>query len=99
MNKTWCRFWLAPPHPWWHYLPPERRRKRDKLRLLIRRLRCWMLQRRQLICLALASYLLICALPMLFGLPLLVVIASLPLFLVPPVGLLIYWLVWKEFHA
>ena len=44
-------------------------------------------------------YLLIWSIPLLAGEPLLSAFAVLPLVLVPPVGYLVYWLVWKEFHA
>ena len=44
-------------------------------------------------------YLLIWSIPLLIGEALLTVFAVLPLLLVPPVGYLVYWLVWKEFHA
>lgn len=89
---------LADPHPWWQHLPPERRRRRDHARLRLRRLRAWAAQRRQLIGLSLGFYLLLCLLPVLLGLPALGVVALLPLLLVPPVGYLVYWLTWKEFH-
>ena len=42
---------------------------------------------------------LILSIPLLIGEALLTVFAVLPLLLVPPVGYLVYWLVWKEFHA
>ena len=87
-----------PPHPWWHHLPAERRSRREHARLLARRCRAWLAQRRQLIALALGVYLILCALPLCLGLPVLAVVAILPLILVPPVGFLVYWLVWKEFH-
>lgn len=87
-----------PPHPWWHHLPPERRSRREHQRLLLRRLRAWLQQRRQLIGLSVGFYLLLCLLPVLLGLPALGLVALLPLLLVPPVGVLVYWLMWKEFH-
>ncbi len=87
-----------PPHPWWHHLPVERRRRREHARLLARRWRAWLMERRQLIVLAVGFYLILCTLPLLFGLPALAGVALLPLILVPPVGFLVYWLVWKEFH-
>ena len=46
----------------------------------------------------LGLYLLLCLVPLCLGLYTLVAFAILPLLLVPPVALLIYWLVWKEFH-
>ena len=87
-----------PPHPWWHHLPPERRSRREHQRLLLRRLRAWLQQRRQLIGLSVGFYLLLCLLPVLLGLPALGLVALLPLLLVTPVGGLVYWLMWKEFH-
>lgn len=87
-----------PPHPWWHHLPVERRNRREHARLLARRWSAWLVQRRQLIALAVSFYLILCALPLLMGLPALAGVALLPLILVPPVGFLVYWLVWKEFH-
>ena len=37
--------------------------------------------------------------PLLVGQVLITSFALLPLLLVPPVGVLVYWLVWKEFHG
>ena len=87
-----------PPHPWWEHLPPERRQRRHHLQLHWRRLRTSLRQRRQLIALSTGFYLLLCLLPVLLGLPAIGAIGLLPLLLVPPVGYLVYWLVWKEFH-
>lgn len=98
MKQWWLTLLRDAPHPWWHHLPPERRRKRERLRLQSRRFRAWLSQRRQLIGLTVAFYLLCCVAPLALGLSLLAVVALLPLLLVPPVGLLVYWLVWQEFH-
>jgi len=98
MHRQLLGLWARSPHPWWHHLPPERRRRRDYVRLLSRRARAWLLQRRQLIVSALAFYLLLCLVPFLLGVPALALMALLPVLLVPPVGYLVYWLVWKEFH-
>ena len=87
-----------PPHPWWHHLPPEQRRRRHRAKLLGRRLLIWLRQRRQLIVVTAAFYLLLCLFPVFMGLHGLSLVALLPIVLVPPVGYLIYWLVWKEFH-
>ena len=38
------------------------------------------------------------SMPLLVGQPVITVFALMPLLLVPPVGLMVYWLVWKEFH-
>ena len=89
---------LRTPHPWWHQLPPERRTRREHTILLYRRLRAWLWVRRQRVLLTIGFYLLLCILPILFGLPALGVVALLPLLLIPPVGVLLYWLVWKDYH-
>ena len=44
-------------------------------------------------------YLVLWLIPLLFGQILITSFAVLPLLLVPPVGVLIYWLVWQEFHG
>jgi hypothetical protein len=88
-----------PPHPWWRHLPQERRGSQQRIRILARRLRAWLRQRRQLIALAVGFYLVLCGLLIPLGLPSLAFVALLPLVLVPPVGGLVYWLVWKEFHS
>ena len=88
-----------PLHPLWDHLPPERRSWRARQSLRRRRLWAWLKQRRQRIALVVLLYLLIWSIPLLAGEPLLSAFAVLPLLLVPPVGYLVYWLVWKEFHA
>lgn len=85
------------PHPWLAYVPtPHRRQAASQRRWL--QLRAWLGVRRHQIQLLLVSYLLLCLLPLSLGLVTLTGFALLPLMLVPPVGYLIYWLVWKEFH-
>ena len=86
-------------HPLWAHLPPERRSWRARQTLRLRRLWAWLKQKRQRIGLVVITYLLIWSIPLLAGEPLLTAFALLPLILVPPVGYLVYWLVWKEFHA
>ena len=86
-------------HPLWAHLPPERRNWRASQTLRLRRLWAWLKQKRQRIGLVVITYLLIWSIPLLAGEPLLSAFALLPLILVPPVGYLVYWLVWKEFHA
>ena len=86
-------------HPLWPYRPAQARTPLASLRLRLRRLWAWLKQKRQRIALVLIGYVLIWSIPLLLGEPLLTVFALLPLLLVPPVGLLIYRLVWKEFHA
>ena len=56
-------------------------------------------QRRQRIGVAIGLYVLIWLIPLLLQQPLITSFALLPLVLVPPVGWLIYWLVWQEFHG
>jgi len=96
---TQIQQWLQEaPHPWWHHLPPERQQRRHRIALLARRLLSWLKQRRQLIGVALGLYLALCLLPVLRGLPGLGLVAVLPVLLVPPVGAMIYWLVWQDYH-
>ena len=85
-------------HPLWPYLPPEQRRQRHKLQVQLRRQLARLQGRRERVAVVTGLYVLIWSTPLLFGQPLLTVFALLPLCLVPPVGLLIYGLVWKEFH-
>ena len=54
--------------------------------------------RRQRVSLTVLVYLVIWSMPLLVGQPVITVFALMPLLLVPPVGLMVYWLVWKEFH-
>ena len=86
-------------HPLWPYRPSKSRTPLARLRLRMRRLWAWLKLKRQRIALVLTSYVLVWSIPLLLGEPLLTVFALVPLLLVPPVGLLIYRLVWKEFHA
>ena len=89
----------APIHPLWTFLPEESRSPQALRQLRRRRLWAWLKQKRQRIALVVLFYLLIWSIPLLIGEALLTVFAVLPLLLVPPVGYLVYWLVWKEFHA
>ena len=87
------------PHPLWRHLPPDQRTRQARLTLQARRWLAWLKQRRQRIALALGLYTLLWLIPLLFQQPLMSSVALLPLVLVPPVGWLIYWLVWQEFHG
>ena len=87
------------PHPLWQHLPPERRTRQAKLQLEARRWLAWLKQRRQRIAVAVGLYTLLWLIPLLLQQPLITSFALLPLVLVPPVGWLIYWLVWQEFHG
>lgn len=83
--------------PWWKHVPhPQRRRLRWEIRWL--RLQAWLGRKDVRILLLLLSYGLLCLIPLLLGLPVLAGFALLPLLLVPPVGYLAYWLVWRDFH-
>ena len=86
-------------HPLWNYLPPERRNRREGATLRGRRLLARLQGRRERVVVATGVYVLIWLIPLIFGQVLITVFALLPLLLVPPVGLLVYWLVWKEFHG
>ena len=86
-------------HPLWPYRPAKARTPLARLRLQMHRLGAWLKLKRQRIALVLIGYVLVWSIPLLLGEPLLTVFALVPLMLVPPVGLLIYRLVWKEFHA
>ena len=90
---------LRNPHPLWQYLPAERRTMRSRLQLQLRRIWAWVNRRRQRISLAVGIYLVLWLIPLFFGQILITSFAVLPLLLVPPVGGLIYWLVWQEFHG
>ena len=87
------------PHPLWRHLPQERRTRQARLQLQAWRLIAWLKQRRQRIAIAIGLYGVIWMIPLLFQQPLITSFALLPLVLVPPVGWLIYWLVWQEFHG
>ena len=85
-------------HVFWQHLPPERKTRRARLILSSRRLLAWSGGRRQRISLVVGIYLIFWSLPLLFGQPMISLFALLPLLLVPPVGLLVYRLVWTDFH-
>ena len=89
---------MQSPHPFWHHLPPEQRTRTARLALNLQRLKAWLGGRRQRVCLTVVVYLLVWSMPLLVGQPVITVFALMPLLLVPPVGWLVYWLVWKEFH-
>ena len=86
-------------HPLWPYRPAKAKTPLARLRLRLRRLAAWLKLKRQRIALVLIGYVVVWTIPLLLGEPLLTMFALVPLLLVPPVGLLIYRLVWKEFHA
>lgn len=86
------------PSPWWPHLPPEQQRRlQGQIRWL--RVRAQLSRKEVRLLLLLGFYLLLCLLPVLLGLAVLGGIALLPLLLVPPIGYLAYWLVWREYHS
>ena len=89
---------MQEPHPLWQYLPPERRNRRERIAFRFRRLKARLQGRRERVVVVSGLYVLIWLIPLAFGQVLITVFALLPLLLVPPVGLLVYWLVWREFH-
>ena len=90
---------MQEPHPLWQYMPPERRNRWERVALRCRRLLARLQGRRERVVVVSGLYVLIWLIPLAFGQVLITVFALLPLFLVPPVGLLVYWLVWREFHG
>jgi len=90
---------MQEPHPLWNYLPPERRNRRERFSFHSRRLLARLQGRLERVIIVSGLYVLIWLIPLIFGQVLVTVFALLPLLLVPPVGLLVYWLVWKEFHG
>ena len=85
-------------HLFWKHLPQERKTRQARWSLYVRRFLAWCGGRRQQIGLVSGFYLILWSVPLLLGQPLISFFAILPLILVPPVGLLVYRLVWKEFH-
>ena len=90
---------MQEPHPLWQYLPPDRRNRRARIAFRCRRLLARMQGRRARVVVVSGLYVLIWLVPLAFGQVLITLFALLPLLLVPPVGLLVYWLVWREFHG
>ena len=87
------------PHPLWRYLPADQQTPGHRRRLQLQRCWAWMQNRRQRISLLLMLYIVLWMLPLLWGQVLISLFALLPLLLVPPLGWLVYWLVWKDFHG
>ena len=85
------------PSSWWRHIPQEQQQQRARqIRML--RLRAWIGRRGNQMKVAITLYLLMCLVPIAFGLPLFSAFASLPLLLLPAVGYLSYYLIWQEFH-
>lgn len=87
------------PHPLWQHLPAEQRTRQARLKLEAQRGMAWVNRRRQRIAIAVGLYLVLWLIPLIFNQVLITCFALLPLLLVPPVGGLVYWLVWQEFHG
>ena len=79
--------------------PPEQKTARARMQLQLRRCWAFLQGKQQRLGVVLMLYLAIWSIPLLFGQSLITVFALLPLLVVPPVGWLIYWLVWREFHG
>jgi len=96
-----CNAAIANPglgdHFWWSYVPPEKR-KGLQLRSWRRRQRQRLMRRWNGVAAVAVFYLLLCLLLNAFGAGSLICLAILPLFLLPKVSLLAWWLAWKEFH-
>jgi len=86
-------------HPWWRHLPADQQLRRHRWRLHRLRFLAWLKRKPQRIAATVLVYALICALPFVWSLPLVSLVAALPLLLVPPLAGLVYWLVWQEFHS
>ena len=87
------------PHPLWRHLPADRQMLRDRWRLRSRRLLAWLKRKHQRIGITIILYGLLCCLPLFWGLPLVAMVALLPLLLAPPLAVLVYLLVRQEFHG
>jgi len=85
-------------HLFWRYMPETRKTRKACLNLYIRRILAWLGGRQQRISVAAIGYIVLWSIPLFLGQHLISLFALLPLILVPPVGWLIYQLVWKEFH-
>lgn len=85
-------------HPsWWEHVPLRQRLGR-RCGVLILRLRDALLRRSVVITALVAAYAALCVGLLLSGAGAVALLAALPLLLVPPLGCLAYWLLWKEFH-
>ncbi len=87
----------APPDDWWRYVPAHQRPRR--------RFKAWRLRWRErlrhrgvAITLALLAYGLILLWLLRHLPPVVALLAVAPMVLVPLLGYLTYWLLWKEFH-
>jgi hypothetical protein len=86
-----------PQGDWWRFVPPEQRRRR--------RFKAWRLrwkerlrQRWLAITIAFLAYGLVLLWLLLHLPPVVTLLALAPMLLLPLLGYLTYWLLWKEFH-
>lgn len=86
-------------HPMWRHLPLERQNRRMSLALRTRRVLARLQGRRERVVLVTTLYTVIWSLPLLLGQPLITFFALLPLLLIPPVGWMVYRLMWREFNG
>lgn len=86
-----------PQDDWWRFVPPEQRRRR---RFKAWRLRCKERLRQRWLAIAIAflAYGLMLLWMLLHLPPVVTLLALAPMLLLPLVGYLTYWLLWKEFH-
>ncbi len=86
-----------PQDDWWRFVPPEQLRRR---RFKAWRLRCKERLRQRWLAIAIAflAYGLMLLWMLLHLPPVVTLLALAPMLLLPLVGYLTYWLLWKEFH-
>ena len=86
-----------PSADWSAHVPPSQRRRilRDAW---FRQLKNRLISRAGRITIAVALYLAVCIMLLIWAGPAVALIGALPLLLVPPLGYLAYWLVWSEYH-
>ena len=85
------------PGDWSDYLP-DRERRRVERRRERQRWRTRLRERRVLISLCIGVYLLWCVALLLRGMLFAFSLSLLPILVLPPLGYLAWWLVWKEFN-
>jgi hypothetical protein len=83
----------ADDHPWWRHAAASQRRTLRGMRI-----RAWLRRRNSRILAMGMLYILICAIPLLFGGATISLLAVLPMLLLPALAGLTWWLIWKEFH-
>lgn len=82
---------------WWAHVPAHQRLSR-RAGVGIHRLLDAIRRRSFVISALVCAYAFVCVGLLLSGTGAVALLAALPLLLVPPVALLAYWLLWKEFH-